>query len=98
MLVIQIFFYIISAIFGYLVGRWGHYYLNVWLKNPKWAPHHWIYGLILMILGLIFYRESIGLTALSLGTGFFISDFKDFLQLKFIGPDEEGKKKFWGVD
>jgi hypothetical protein len=26
------------------------------------------------------------------------SDLKDFIELKFIGPDEEGLKKFWGID
>jgi len=30
-----------------------------------------------------------------LGIGHFINDLKDFLDFKFIGPDEEGSKKFW---
>ena len=98
MLILYVLLYFITAFGGYLIGRWGHYYLNVWLKNPKWAPHHWIYGLALMAAGIFFYREFIGLLAISFGLGHFISDLKDFLKLKFVGPDEEGEKKFWGID
>lgn len=95
---IQILFYITIAFGGYIIGRWSHCYLNVWLKNPKWAPHHWVYGFIFIILSLIFSNIFLGLLSLSLGIGFFISDLKDFLRFKFIGPDEEGQKKFWGID
>lgn len=98
MLIFQILIYFISALIGYLIGRWSHCYLNVWVKNPSWPPHHWIYGAILMIIGLIFYREFIGLIVFSFGLGHFISDLKDFLELRFIGADEEGEKKFWGID
>ena len=98
MLIFQILIYFIVVFMGYIVGRWAHYCLNVWLKNPSWAPHHWIYGLILMIVGLIFYREFIGLLVFSFGLGHFISDLKDFLQLEFIGADKEGEKKFWGIN
>lgn len=87
-----------AAFVGYLIGRWGHYYLNGKLKNPKWTPHHWIYGLILMVLGLVFYKNFLMLSIFSFGVGHFVSDLKDFLKLKFIGPDEEGKKNFWGID
>ncbi|MCX6764800.1 MAG: hypothetical protein NTU58_03845 [Candidatus Nealsonbacteria bacterium] len=62
------------------------------------TPHHWIFGLILMILGLIFRKHFLGLLILYFGAGFFISDFNDFLQLKIIGPDEISKNKFWGID
>ena len=89
---LYILIYILIAFTGYAIGRithihWGH------IKSP----HHWIYGLILIILGLIFYKYFLGLIALSFGTGHFISDFKDFLHLKFYGVDEEGEKKFWGI-
>lgn len=89
----QILFYILIAFIGYAVGRIGHIYLG----HIK-SFHHWIYGLILMILGLIFRNNFIGLLAFSFGSGHFISDFKDFLHLKFYGVDEEGEKKFWGID
>lgn len=79
---------------GYLLGRFGHVYLNVWLRNPKFAPHHWIYGIILIFLGLE-YSE---ILFASFGFGLFLSDLKDFLKLKFIGPDEDDKKKFWDID
>ncbi len=89
----QILFYILIAFIGYAIGRIGHIY-GGYLK----APHHWIYGLILIILGLIFYKNLLGLLVFFFGIGHFISDFKDFLHLKFYGVDEEGEKKFWGID
>lgn len=90
---IQFLFYIFIGFIGFAVGRIGHIYwghLN--------TPHHWIYGLILIILGLIFYGDFLGLLAFYFGTGHFISDFKDFLHLRIIGPDEVTKKKFWEID
>lgn len=93
-----IFIYLIVALAGYLIGRWGHCYLMVWLKNPGWVLHHWIYGFILMVIGLIFHRTFTGLLVFSFGTGHFISDFKDFLQLRIFGPDADSKKRFWEFD
>ena len=97
-MILQVLVCFFTAFIGYVIGRWGHYYLNVRLKNPSWAPHHWIYGLVLIITGLFFIKSFLGLLTFSFGLGHFISDLKDFLQLKFIGPDEEGEKKFWGID
>ncbi|MBT7349371.1 hypothetical protein HN803_01095 [candidate division WWE3 bacterium] len=90
--------WILLALLGYLVGRFGHAYLNVWLGNPAWAPHHWIYGAILIILGIIYWEIPFARYGLAFGVGHFISDLKDFLDLKFFCPDEEGEKKFWGID
>ncbi len=89
----QILFYILIGFIGYAIGRMGHIYLG-YIKSP----HHWIYGLFLIVLGLIFYKSFLGLLFFSFGVGHFISDFKDFLHLKFYGADEEGEKKFWGID
>lgn len=91
--IMQIVFYVFLAFSGYAVGRISHIYgghLN--------APHHWIYGLILMILGAAFHRNNSGIAAFYFGAGLFISDLKDFLQLKFFGTDEPGPKRFWGID
>ncbi len=93
MQILQILFYISLAFIGYAIGRISHMYLG----NIK-APHHWIYGLILMIGGLSFYRHLLGITAFCFGVGLFVSDLKDFLQLKFFGSDGDGKKKFWRID
>jgi putative Mn2+ efflux pump MntP len=93
MQILFILVYLLIAFIGYAVGRVTHIYWG-YIKSP----HHWIYGLILIILGLIFYKNFLGLVIFSFGVGHFISDFNDFLNLKFYGRDEEGIKKFWGVD
>ena len=80
MQITQILFYILMAFVAYVIGRIGHVY---W--GHLRTPHHWIYGLILMILGLIFYEKFSGLLMFSLGTGHFISDFKDFLHFRLLG-------------
>jgi len=98
MLNFQIIYFIISLLVGYLVGRFGHCYINKWLKNPSWALHHWTYAL-LMMLGVSFYPPSLKWIIFAFGLGLFISDFKDFLEMKIIGADEEGeRKKFFGID
>jgi len=89
----QVLFYISLAFIGYAIGRISHMYGG----NIK-APHHWIYGLILMLSGLFFNKYSLGVATFCFGTGLFVSDLKDFLQLKFFGVDEHGPKNFWGVD
>lgn len=85
----EVFLYTLLAFVGYAIGRITHIY---WGQIK--SPHHWIYGLILITLGLLFYGEFLGKIALSFGVGHFISDFRDFLQLKFYGRDEPGEKKF----
>ena len=83
---------------GYVIGRIGHCYVNVWMGNPPWAPHHWIYGAVMIPMGHYFLTGAMGLLVLSFGIGHIISDLKDFWALKFISPDPEGKKTFFYID
>lgn len=91
---------LVALMLGYLLGRWSDYYLNFWLKDPSWAPDHWIYGFILMIAGLFYFNNNLGLWMFFFGAGFFVSDLKDFLRLKFMGPDNKAKeqRRFWHID
>ena len=99
MILLEIFLYsLLGLALGYLSGRIGHYYVNVWIGNPNWAPHHWIYGAMLIPASSYFIPSSWGLIILFFGVGHFISDFKDFLGLKFFSPDEEGPKRFFHID
>ena len=73
---------------GYIVGRIGDWYgghLNFF--------HHWVYGIILIIAGLLIHDYVI-----LFGIGLFISDFKDFYNFEFYGPDKKIKKRFWWFD
>lgn len=99
MVILSIINFLVSALIGYLIGRWSDYYLNFWLKDPSWAPHHWIYGLILMVAGLVL-RNDLGLWMFFFGAGLFISDLQDFLDLKFIGKDNKDKsqRRFWHIN
>ena len=90
---IIILIYLFFVLLGYIAGRIGHIY---WGEVE--GPHHWIYGLFLVITGGIFYNSFYGLIALLIGIGVFISDLKDFIHLKFYGKDLPGKKKFWNID
>ena len=83
---------------GYVLGRIGHYYINDWIGNPAWAPHHWIYGAILIPVSTYFTASILGLLILFFGIGHFISDLKDFLYLRFFSPDEKGPKTFFHID
>ncbi len=93
--------YIMGAGFiGYIIGRWGDNYLNFWIGDPHWLPDHWVYGLLLMVISLFFQKEIWWLPVFSFGLGMFVSDLKDFMQLKFYGSDHKTKdqRKFWHID
>ena len=79
---------IAAAFLGYLIGRIGDYYAGHWDFF-----HHWIYGIILMCIGVF-----TNIFILSFGLGLFISDFKDFYNCKIYGPDKKTIKRFWGFD
>lgn len=100
MTITNIIYILLIAFTGYLAGRWGDYYLNFWMKDPSWAPHHWIYGLILIIAGFFFRKSNWGLWIMAFGVGLFISDLKDFLNLKFWGSDGKSinARRFWDID
>ena len=90
----QILFYIISLFTGYAIGRIGHI-----LWGHIKSPHHWIYGLIIMIIGRLFIVNNLFyILTIFFGLGLFISDLKDFINMKFYGVDDVKIKKFWGID
>ena len=83
---------LISAFIGFAIGRlgdkfWG--YLN--------APHHWIFGSVLVIVGIIFINNWIGIVSLFFGIGHFISDLDDFLHMRVWGVDKPHEWKFWSI-
>lgn len=78
---------------GYTIGRISHI-----LGGHLYAPHHWIYGVLAIIVGAIFWSHDLGKWLLAFGIGHTLSDSKDMKELKFIGRDEPGPKKFWGID
>ncbi len=92
--------FILVGLFGYVIGRWSDNYLNFWIGDPHWLPDHWIYGLLLIIIGLFVFQNYLGLSLFSFGVGHFISDLKDFLNLKFYGSDNKDKsqRRFWHID
>jgi hypothetical protein len=67
----------IAAFFGYVIGRWSHYWLNPRVGNPAWAPHHWIYGLLFLPIGW-WLGGVIGIALAGFGVGLFLSDCLDF--------------------
>ena len=100
MAILSVLNFLAAAFLGYLVGRWADNYLNVWLNDPPWAPHHWIHGAILIIMGNFWFTYSLGLWIIFFGVGLFISDLKDFWNLKLFAPDGKTKetRRFWHID
>jgi len=92
-MLIQILIFILAAFSGFIIGRIGHI---IW--GDKKGPHHWIYGLFLIIGAFILIDNFWAQLIFLLGIGLFISDLKDFLNFKFYGVDDVKVKKFWGID
>ena len=81
-----------SGFLGFAIGRIGDKYgghIN--------APHHWIYGLIFIIVGIIYINHWIGMLSLFFGKGHFISDLDDFLRMRIWGADKPHQWEFWSV-
>ena len=86
-------FYGIIIFVSYAIGRISHI-LGGHLKTP----HHWIYGVVILIVGIIFHHKTWGIYPILFGMGFIISDFNDMINLRFYGADNVKVKKFWGID
>jgi len=89
----EVLIFLIIAFAGFAIGRIGHI-----LGGHLNTPDHWIYGVLAMIAGAIFYKHSWGIMLIAFGIGHTVSDLRDMLNLKFYGPDEVEVKKFWGID
>ncbi|MDO8513297.1 MAG: hypothetical protein Q7S37_02245 [bacterium] len=89
----KIVIFILISFASYAVGRISHI-----LGGDLNVPHHWIYGVLSIIIGLIFYKHDWGKWLIAFGLGMVISDFKDMIGCKFVGPDDVKIKKFWGID
>lgn len=84
---------IILCFGGYAVGRISHI-----LGGHLSTPHHWIYGILAIIVGIILYKHALGRWLIAFGIGHTISDWDDMKHKKFYGPDPPGDKRFWGID
>lgn len=91
----NIIFGLISIFIGYISGRTGHL-----IGGLSLSPHHWIYGLLIMIIGFILHKKYSKYYFLIgfLGIGIFISDLNDFLNLQFYGVDTVNQFIFWNID
>jgi len=87
-------FFLLCAFGGYLIGRIGDHY-----GGQTNTPHHWTYGLIMIILGVVcfgdYYWRAIFVAG---GLGSFVSDLNDFLHLRLYGPDVTDNHRFWDID
>jgi putative Mn2+ efflux pump MntP len=83
---------IFSLFAGFAIGRF----------SDKWGghlptPHHWIYGLILVVFGIYYIRSALGVFGLSFRIGHFVSDLDDFLHMRVFGRDVPHRWKFWSI-
>jgi len=92
------FTYLLLAFIGFSLGRIGH----IVGGQIPWIPHHWIFGLILVVAGLVcflFKKARItGYYLIFFGAGVFISDFRDFVLGRVWELDDVTILKFWAVD
>lgn len=91
----NIFLNLIIGFIGFASGRIGHIF-----GGMSVSPHHWIYALLIIILGLILSTKypKLHLFIVVFGIGLFISDLQDFLNLQFYGADTVDKFVFWGIN
>jgi len=91
----QLAIYFAVGFLGYAIGRVSHI-----VGGMINGPHHWIYGVLLVIAGVVlwFYKKEWSLYLIFFGLGLAISDLKDMIGLKLWGVDEPGVKRFWGID
>lgn len=81
-----------SGFLGFTIGRVSDKY-----GGHISAPHHWIYGLIFIAVGIIYINHWTGMLSLFFGKGHFISDLDDFLHMRIWGADRPHEWRFWSV-
>ena len=86
---------IVALVFlGYFLGRVGDH-----LGGHMNIPHHWIYGVLMILFGFSFYEYTLGANSAYSGIGLFISDYEDFMHFRIYGPDDHKKElRFWHFD
>ena len=84
---------LISIFIGFAIGRYGDKIGGHWR-----GPHHWIYGLMAIAAGIIYFEGLAMIATVAFGIGVFVSDLKDFLLLRVYGVDVPHKWKFWNID
>jgi len=89
----EVLIFLTVAFAGFAIGRIGHI-----LGGHLNTPDHWIYGVLAIIVGAIFYKHNWAVMLIAFGIGHTVSDLRDMLNLKFHGPDKVEVKKFWGID
>lgn len=82
----------VGILVGFVVGRLG----DRWGGNIN-APHHWIYGIALVFIGVVYVGTLIGALLFYLGVGHFVSDLEDFLHMRVWGADKPHKWRFWSL-
>jgi hypothetical protein len=90
--------YLVALLAGFTAGRFGH----IFGGDIMWIPHHWIFGLIIIFIGVvcIFIKKVryFGIVIIFIGIGTFISDFRDFTLLRVWEADDVSILRFWAVD
>ena len=84
---------LISIFLGFIIGRLGDYLAGHWNFF-----HHWVYGVILIIFGIIYRTNYVFLYFGGFGLGLLVSDFEDLLAFRIYGPDKKKTKRFWSFD
>lgn len=84
-----------SLFIGFSIGRIGHIFGGLTI-----SPHHWIYGLLMIIVAWLLRKKfpKLYFLVIFFGIGMFISDLNDFLLLRFYGADTVKKFTFWNIN
>lgn len=93
---------IIIAFAGYIIGRISHI-VGGELGNKgihvKYSPHHWVIGLLILVVGVSFWEHMLGKILIAFGIGHIISDLSDLMHGRVFDTSHEPEiKKFWGID
>ena len=98
----MIYFWLILALFtGYASGRIGHILGGQLGKRGVHigTPHHWVYGVVVIMIGAIFFQHEWGKSMIAFGLGHVVSDLNDLFNRRVFDSGAEPEvKKFWGID
>ena len=98
-MIIKIIIILLFWFLGFTIGRIGDkYYGNlekIWIFP---VPHHWIWGVIFTVLGILFFNYFFALWLISFGIGVFVSDLNDFLHMRLFGEEPLHVWKFWSIE
>jgi putative Mn2+ efflux pump MntP len=87
--------FLLLFLLGFVVGRTIHIIAH---RRHVSTLHHWVSGLLLLVLCVILLDDTWRVASVGFSAGFVVSDLGDLLKMRVYGLDKFEEPKFWDIN